>query len=130
MKKWLWMIPLAILLVGYFMIEAPFEDKRYNSPIGEDVTALEIQLADGSAILRLDDSEAIDRLRKAHRWTNYHMYCCLAPEDVYARVYEVTDGTRNPAEPMKIYSSLDIPSFNLELRLLLCKYCDELLGGE
>ena len=130
MKKWLWMIPLAILLVAYFVVEAPFEDKRYNSPIGEDVTALEIQLADGSASLRLEDPEAIDRLRKAHRWTNYHMYCCLAPEDVYARVYEVTDGRRNPAEPMKIYSSLDIPSFNLEFRLLLRKYCNELLGGE
>lgn len=130
MKRWLWIIPLAILLVAYFMIEAPFEDKRYNNPIGEDVTALEIQLADGSASLRLDDPEAIDRLRKAHRWTNYHMYCCLAPEDVYARVYEVTDGRRNPAEPMKIYSSWDVPSFNLEFRLLLHKYCNELLDGE
>ena len=55
------------------------------------------------------------------------MYCCLAPDEVYAYVYEVTNGRRSPAEPMKIYSSWDVHSFNLEFRLLLRKVCDELL---
>lgn len=129
MKKWLWLIPVAILLLaGYFVIETPFEDKIYNNPIGEDVTALEFRLADGSASIRLHDAEVIDELRRAHRWTNYHMYCCLEPDEVYARVYEVTDGRRNPAEPMKIYNSWDVPSFNLEFRLMLRRVCDELLG--
>lgn len=129
MKKWLWLIPAVILLLaGYFVIETPFEDKRYNNPIGEGVTALEFRLADGSASIRLNDADTIDALRKAHRWTNYHMYCCLAPDQVYAYVYEVTDGSRNPAEPMKIYSSWDVPSFNLEFRLMLRRVCDELLA--
>lgn len=128
MKKWLWLIPLAVfLLVAYIMIESPLEDKRYNNPIGENVVALEFRLTDGNASVCLNDQEAIDRLRNAHRWTNYHMYCCLVPDEVYAYVYEVTDGTRNPAEPMKLYNSWDIPSFNLGFRLLLRKYCDELL---
>ena len=129
MKKWLWLIPAAMLmLVGYFVIETPFEDKVYGNPIGEGITALEFSLADGSASIRLNDADTIDALRKAHRWTNDHMYCCLAPDEVYAYVYEVTDGRRNPAEPMKIYSSWDVPSFNLEFRLMLRKACDELLG--
>ena len=129
MKKWLWLIPAAMLmLVGYFVIETPFEDKVYGNPIGEGITALEFSLADGSASIRLNDADTIDALRKAHRWTNDHMYCCLAPDEVYAYVYEVTGGRRNPAEPMKIYSSWDVPSFNLEFRLMLRKTCDELLG--
>lgn len=130
MKKRLWLILVAILLLAvYFVIETPFEDKRYGNPIGEDVTALEFVLADGSASIRLDDQKAISRLRNAYRWTNYHMYCCLEPDEVYARVYEVTDGKRNPMEPMKVYNSLEIPSFNLEFRLLLKKYCNELFGN-
>ena len=33
MKRWLWLIPVAILLlVGYFVIETPFEDKIYANP--------------------------------------------------------------------------------------------------
>ncbi len=129
MKKWLWLIPVAVLLlVGYFVIETPFEDKVYSNPIIEGITALEFSLADGSASIRLHDADTINALRKAHRWTNYHMYCCLAADQVYAYVYEVTDGRRNPAEPMKIYSSWDVPSFNLEFRLMLRKTCDELLG--
>ncbi len=131
MKRWLWLIPVAILLrAGYFVIETPFEDKIYANPIHEDVIALEFRLADGSASIRLEDQETIAKLRKAHRWTNYHMYCCLGYDEIYARVYEITDGTRNPAEPMKIYSSWDVPSFNLEFRLLLRKVCDELLGKD
>ena len=57
------------------------------------------------------------------------MYCCLGYDEIYARVYEITNGTRNPAEPMKVYNSLDIPSFNLEFRLLLKKVCDELMSN-
>lgn len=130
MKKCLWLILVAILLlVEYFVIETPFEDKIYANPIHEDVIALEFRLADGSESIRLEDTEAIDKLRKAYRWTNYHMYCCLGYDEIYARVYEVTDGTRNPTEPMKVYNSLDIPSFNLEFRLLLKKVCDELLNN-
>ena len=129
-KKWWWLIPAIILLLAaYFVIETPFEDKVYDNPIDEDVIALEFRLADGSASIRLEDAEAIDKLRKAYRWTNYHMYCCLGYDEIYARVYEVTDGTRKPAEPMKVYNSLDIPSFNLEFRLLLKKVCDELVNN-
>lgn len=124
MKKWLWLIPAAILLlVGYFVIETPFEDKRCANPIGEGVTALEFVLADGSASVRLTDPEAIDKLRRAYRWTNYHMYCCLEPDEVFARVHMIG----SPTEPIKIYNSWDVPSFNLEFRLLLRKYCDELM---
>lgn len=130
MKKWMWaVVAAALLLVAYFVIETPFEDKIYANPIGEDVTALEFCLADGSATFLLEDQETIARLRSAYRWTNYHMYCCLAPEEVYARVYEVVGGTRNPREPMKVYDSWDVPSFNLEFRLLLKKVCDDALGG-
>ena len=130
MRRWLWLIPTAILLLaGYFVIETPFEDKVYSNPIGEDVVALEFRLADGSAGFRLEDADAIDKLRKAYRWTNYHMYCCLGYDEIYACVYEVTDGTRRPAEPMKVYNSLDIPSFNLKFRLLLKKVCDQTVNN-
>ena len=68
MKKWLWLIPAAMLmLVGYFVIETPFEDKGYGNPLGEGITALEFSLADGSASIRLNDADTIDALRKAHR---------------------------------------------------------------
>ncbi len=130
MKKWWWLISAIILLLAaYFVIETPFEDKMYNNPINEDVVALEFVLADGSASIRLDDQKTISRLRSAYRWTNYHMYCCLEPDEVYARVYEVTDGSRNPSEPMKVYNSLDIPSFNLEFRMLLKQVCDKLVNN-
>ena len=129
MKKWLWLIPVIVLLAAYFVIETPFEDKTYTNPIGEDVTALEFRLADGSATLLLEDPQAIAKLRRAYRWTNYHMYCCLASDEVYAYVYEVVDGQRSPLEPMKVYNSSEVPSFNLEFRLLLQKYCNELLSG-
>lgn len=128
MKKWLWLIPVIVLAAAYFVIETPFEDKVYNNPIDNSVMALEFRLADGSATYRLDNPETIDRLRSAYRWTNYHMYCCLAPDDVYARVYEVTDGRRNPVEPIKVYNSLFVPSFNLEFRMLLKQICDELVS--
>ena len=59
------------------------------------------------------------RIEKAHHGAD--------PDEVYAYVYEVTNGRRNPAEPMKIYSSWDVPSFNLEFRLMLRNACDELL---
>lgn len=53
------------------------------------------------------------------------MYCCLEPDEVYAYVYTVVNGVRRSSEPMKIYTRSDIPSFNLEFRLLLRKVCDE-----
>ena len=75
-KKWLWLIPTVILfLTAYFVIETPFEDKRYNNPIGEGITALEFRLADGSASIRLNDADAIDALRKA---TGGRMTTCTA----------------------------------------------------
>ena len=126
--RWLWLIPALLLLAGYCAIETPFVDKVYGNPIDEEITALEFQLADGSASIRLNDADTIDALRRAHRWTNRHMYCCLAPDQVYAYVYEATNGRRNPAEPLKIYAGNATPSFNLEFRLLLRQVCDELLG--
>lgn len=130
MKILLWFVPVVIILLAvYIVIEAPLEDKVYNNPISEGVEALEFQLADGSSSIRLHDADTINRLRNAYRWTNYHMYCCLESDEVYAYVYKVTNNTRNPAEPMKIYNSLGTPSFNLEFRLLLRKTCDELLGN-
>ena len=127
-RYWPMIIVLAVLLAAYFLIEAPFVDKRYTNPIGENVTALEFRLADGSGTYRLEDPEIIDRLRSAYRWTNYHMYCCLAPQATYARVYEVV-GEEYPREPIKVYNSLAVPSFNLEFRLLLKKVCDEMVNN-
>ena len=130
MKRYLLLIIVAVaVLAVYLVLEAPLTEKLRNSPIDVDVDALEFVLADGSGSVFLKDPAAIDKLRRAYRWTNRHIYCCLLPDQVYARVYQVSNGARKPAEPVKVYSSVSVPSFNLAFRLLLQRYCMQLSGG-
>lgn len=135
MKVWAWLVPVVVvlLLAGWIWLDEPLlAEKLRSNPIDERTTAIELvpivsgQPADDQRIL-LSDAEAIERLRRAYRWTHAHAYCCLGePDDQpVAYVYFLADGQRL-SEPLPIFADLSVPSVNRTFRQMLYQAWQEL----
>lgn len=104
-------------------------DKSVSNPIPEGATALIFGPKEETGPCRVvTDQAAIDRLRSAYRWSNYHLRCCLEAEGEVAACLDVLTGSR--LEPWelskdKVFADQRIASYNIGFRCLLYRAWEE-----
>ena len=117
-KKFCILLLAVILLASGVQITGLLTEKIRANPIPEQTQAIVLLSVSQDGVCRvIDDIPTIARLRKAYRWTNGHMFCCMEKPQAYLDV--VIDSAADGRERSEYHTNLLTNSYNPAFRFLL-----------
>jgi len=109
---------IVLLIIAVAWLNGVLIEKtRVNFVSEHTQTIVFVSSEDSNTCRLISDEKSIRQLRKAYRWTNRHMFCCMEKPLAYLDV--IVDNTANTNERSEYYASLWTNSYNLGFRYLL-----------